>query len=144
MTQSSLPSTADSFKQSSGKCYRSSFSFSATSLPFALVPTSGSEENLEALTQSELSAVIPVLFVIHHREQKSDLAEELEAVAAIDDQTEVVSKYRRAGIFAIQVGRNFGLASHKDEIIRHLCDQAGVEPDRDVRPKGVLTARVWS
>lgn len=115
---------------------RNNFTFCACSY----IGRAASGEYLEALTQSELSAVIPVLFVIHNRSQKADLAKELSAIGAIDDQSEVVRQYQRAGVFAIEVGRGFGIATHKDNILQQLCAQAGVQPERDVRPKGVLTA----
>lgn len=113
---------------------RNSFSFCARSY----IGRAASEEYIQALTKSELSAVIPVLLVIFDRRQKADLARGLEAVGAIDDQEEVVNQYYRAGVFAIRVRRGFGIASHKDEVIRQLCDQAGVQPVRELQPKGVL------
>lgn len=117
---------------------RSGFSFCACSF----IGRAASSEYLEALVQSELSAVIPVIFVIYNRDQKADLATELGAVAAIDDQKEVVRRYRESGLFAIEVDRNFGIATHKEEIIQQLRDQAGGQLDREVRPKGVPSGLV--
>lgn len=83
-----------------------------------------------------------MIFVIYNRDQKASLAKELSAVAAIDDQREVVRQYRDSGIFAIEVRRDFGIATHKEEIIRQLRDQAGGQVDREVKPKGVPSGLV--
>ncbi|CAK9106109.1 unnamed protein product, partial [Durusdinium trenchii] len=117
---------------------RNGFTFCACSF----IGKAASGEYIEALIQSELAAVIPVIFVIYHRDQKASLAKELSAVAAIDDQREVVRQYRDSGIFAIEVRRDFGIATHKEEIIRQLRDQAGGQVDREVKPKGVPSGLV--
>lgn len=117
---------------------RNGFTFCACSF----IGKAASGEYIEALIQSELAAVIPVIFVIYNRDQKASLAKELSAVAAIDDQREVVRQYRDSGIFAIEVRRDFGIATHKEEIIRQLRDQAGGQVDREVKPKGVPSGLV--
>lgn len=117
---------------------KSGFTFCACSF----IGRAASGEYLEALTQSELAAVIPVIFVIYNLDQKANLAKELSAVAAVDDQKEVVRQYRESGVFAIEVSRNFGIPTHKEEIIRQLCDQAGGQLDREVKPKGVPSGLV--
>lgn len=117
---------------------RNGFTFCACSF----IGKAASGEYLEALTQSELSAVIPVIFVIYNRDQKAILAQELGAVAALDDQSEVLRQYRTAGVFAIEVSRHFGIATHKGEIIRQLCGRAGGQLEREVKPKGVPSGLV--
>ena len=86
--------------------------------------------------------MIPVLFVLYSRDQKADLAKALRAVGTIDDQKEVLQRYRREGIFTVEVSRGFNLSSHKDEIFKLLCDQVGIQPVRDCQPKGVLRSAV--
>ncbi|CAK8996727.1 unnamed protein product [Durusdinium trenchii] len=87
------------FRDEQGEFYLDS----ASDLFESLKGCAASGEYIEALIQSELAAVIPVIFVIYNRDQKASLAKELSAVAAIDDQREFVRQYRDSGIFAIEV-----------------------------------------
>jgi hypothetical protein len=41
-----------------------------------------------------------------------------------------LQRYHRDGIFAVEVSRGFNLPSHKDEIIKLLRDQIGIQPVR--------------
>ena len=87
-----------------------------------------SEACIAALKESRICSLVPVIFVVFNRHQKPEVARKLQAIAAVDDQFEVVRGYRRAGVFAIQVIQ-FGLRNSYEEIlnlIRRSASEKGV------------------
>lgn len=78
---------------------------------------------VDALLESCLLALVPVIFVVFNRDDKARLAKDLQCVGAFDDQASLVTAYRRSGVRAIQVTRQFGLHTHPDEALEWIEKQ---------------------
>ena len=76
----------------------------------------GSSDYLRALRESCLG-FIPVILICFKREDKAELARLLESPIAFDDQREVCGHYKRAGIYAAQVTREWSLHDNGDEAL---------------------------
>ena len=75
---------------------------------------------VDALLESCLLALVPIIFVVFHRHEKAQLAKDLECVGAFDDQEALVTAYRRAGVPAIQVTRQFNLYKNTDQALEWI------------------------
>ena len=77
----------------------------------------GSSDYLRALRESCLVALKTVILICFRREDKAELARLLESPIAFDDQREVCGYYKRAGIYAAQVTRDWSLHENGDEAL---------------------------
>lgn len=100
-------------------------------IPFcacSYIGRAASTDYIRALTESEITAIIPIVFVLFNRAQKADLARAVRACVAIDDQEEVVNTYRRRGVPAVHVRRGYDLRTHRDQILGEVLDRVGAPP----------------
>lgn len=91
----------------------------------SFIGRAASTDYIRALTESEITAIIPIVFVLFNRAQKAELARTLRAKVAIDDQEEVVNTYRRNGIPAVHVRRGYDLRTHREQILGEVLDRVG-------------------
>lgn len=110
-------------------------------IPFcacSFIGRAASRDYIRALTESEITAIIPVVFVLHNRSQKSDLARAVQASICIDDQEEVINAYRQRGFPTVHVRRDYDLRSHRDQILGEVLDRVGA-PSVPSQGKGKQT-----
>ena len=65
----------------------------------------GASDYIEALSQSCILSLIPVIFVVLNRDSKAAVASRLDAFCCFDDQPRVVENYKRAGLFAVEINK---------------------------------------
>lgn len=75
---------------------------------------------VDSLLESCLLALVPVIFIVFDREDKARLAKELRCIAAFDDQQSLIASYKRSGVRAVQVNRQFGLHTHPSHALEWL------------------------
>lgn len=75
-------------------------------------------EYVNALKESKLTKIIPIIIVVNERQGKAAVAERIGAACAFDDQVDHIRRYRQAGVRAYQVSGRWGLATHPQEVFR--------------------------
>ena len=103
----------------------------------------GASDYIEALSQSCILSLIPVIFVVLNRDSKAAVASRLGAFCCFDDQPRVVENYKRAGLFAVEINKKTSLTDKSGvlDFIGRRWNEAAREASESSRYHGKVELR---